>query len=240
MITRYQPRTPDAPCLEPTEMEQMMRALAVTAAAVALLAGVAVLDNPASATTLAPTVKVVVRPVTATGHVRSGYTLTYEPTGSVDCRFPDPSPGAVNNNIELCSPSAEYAVACWKAAALHRVLCMRNPRSKQIVRIPRVGAFAPTDRAPAAQRAPLMIRLGDGDRCSIRDGGAWGSLPGHPDLFGTYSCAHDGAVWATSTAAHHGVNESNPTWTVRTAQFGSHTLVTRHVVKAWFVGTYFG
>src|SRR5438046_1968923 len=83
-------------------------------------------------------------------------------------------------------------------------------------------------------------RLGDGDLCSSRDGGAWGSLPGHPNLFGTYACAHDGAVWATSTAAHQGVNESNPVWTVRTAQFGHHTLVTRHVVKAWFVGTFFG
>jgi hypothetical protein len=216
-----------------------MRVLRMAVAAILLIAGAAALE-PAAATTLAPTVRIVVRPVTSTGHVRSGFTLTYEPSGSVDCSLAEPSPGAVNKNIEFCSPSAEYAVACWKAAALHRVLCMRNPRSKTVVRIPRTGAFAPTGLAPVAQRAPLVMRLGDGDVCSIRDGGAWGSLPGHPNLSGTYSCAHDGAVWATSTAAHLGVNESNPVWTVRTAHFGSSTLVTRHVVKAWFVGTYFG
>lgn len=82
-----------------------------------------------------------------------------------------------------------------------------------------------------------MMRLGDGALCSIRDGGAWGTLPGHPKLFGTYGCTHDGAVWARRVAKHNGVNESNPSWTVRTAQFGSHTLKTRRVVKAWFVGT---
>lgn len=218
-----------------------MRVLALTAAAVALLTGTAILDAPATAATTAPaTVKVVVRPVTSAGHARDGFSVTGEPSGQVYCNYPDPSPGAVNRNIEFCSPSAEYAVACWKAAVAHRVLCMRNPRVKKLVRIPRVGAFAKTAVAPPADRAPLVMRLGDGDVCSIRDGGAWGSLPGHPYLVGTYSCQHDGAVWAGPHAAHQGVDESNPSWTVRTAQFGSHTLVTRHVVKAWFVGTYFG
>jgi hypothetical protein len=218
-----------------------MRVLALIAAALALVTGAAVLDVPAGATTtVQPTVKIVVRPVTTTGHARAGFTVSDEPTGQVDCSFASPSPGAVNKNIEFCSPSVEYAVACWKAAAPHHVLCMRNPRRNAVVRIPRTGAFAPTAIAPAAQRAPLGFTLGDGDYCSIRDGGAWPQLPGHPHLFGTYSCAHDGAVWASSTSAHLGVNESNPVWTVRTAQFGSSTLVTRHIVKAWFVGTYFG
>ncbi len=222
-------------------MEILMRVLALAAAAATLVAGAVGFTAVATATTTAaPTIKVVVRPVTSTGHVHAGFTVTGEPSGSVDCSFADPSPGAVSRNIELCSPSAEYAVACWKAAVPHRVLCMRNPGRKRVVRIPRSGPFAPTRRAPAAQRAPLLMRLGDGDLCSIRDGGAWGSLPGHPNLFGTYSCRHHGAVWATSSAPHQGVNESNPGWTVRTAQFGSHTLVTRHVVKAWFVGTFFG
>lgn len=217
-----------------------MRILALAAAAAAVLAGAAALTAPAGAATPAPTVKIVVRPVTATGHVRAGFTLKYEPSGSVDCSTPDPSPGAVDPNIEFCFPSAEYAIACWKSAAPHRVLCIRNPRSKEVVRIPRLGSFAPTGVAPRRDRAPLTIKLGDGDICSIRDGGAWGSLPGHPDLFGTYSCVHDGAVWAGINAWHRGVNESNPVWTVRTAHIGTHTLVTRRVVKAWFVGTYRG
>lgn len=215
-----------------------MRALIVlAAAAAAVVTGAAALEESAAATT--PTVKVVVRPVTSAGHVRSGFTVIGEPTGSVDCSVADPSPGAVNRNIEFCSPSAEYAIACWKAALAHHVLCMRDPRSHQVVRIPRLGAFASTDLAPFAQRAPLVMKLGDGDICSIRDGGAWSQLPGHPYLYGTYSCAHDGAVWASASAPHLGVDESTAVWHVRTAQFGHSTLITRHVVKAWFVGTYF-
>jgi hypothetical protein len=218
-----------------------MRTRIFITAALALIAGAAVLDAPATAATVAaPTAKVIVRAVTPTGHARAGFSVSGEPSGQVFCDVAAPSPGAVNRNIEFCGPSAEYAVACWKAAAPHRVLCMRNPRRPHLVRIPRVGKFAGTAPAPADQRAPLLMKLADGDICSIRDGGAWGTLPGHPNLFGTYSCRQDGAVWAASSAAHMGVNEANAAWTVRTAKFGSNTLVTRHVVKAWFVGTFFG
>lgn len=218
-----------------------MRVLAITAAALALLAGAAALEAPASATTAAATVRVVVRPVTSTGHVRAGYTLVTEPSGLVDCRFPEPSPGAVSRNIEFCSPSAEYAVACWKSAVPQRVLCIRNPRHKQVVRIPRTGAFAPTALAPARERAPLGMTLGNGTYCSIRDGGAWGTLHSHPTWFGTYSCDNGSVVWSPPTANHHGINEIDPSWTVRTAPAsGVGSVVIRHVVKAWFVGTFYG
>lgn len=192
--------------------------------------------SPAGAQ-LQATVKVVVRPVTTASHPSAGFSVTGEPSGQVDCSVKEPSPGAVSLNIEFCSPSFEYAIACWKAAAPHRVLCMRDPRSKRLWRIPRHGAFASTGLAPRAQRAPLEIRLGDGHLCFIRDGAAGGTLPGHPNLFATYTCAHDGEVWASDNAKHNGVNESHATWTVRTAHDGSRTLVTRRVAKAWFVGT---
>ncbi|HZC71709.1 MAG TPA: hypothetical protein VE442_13525 [Jatrophihabitans sp.] len=205
----------------------------------ALAAAVAVNADAASpaGSPLQGTVKVVVRPVTTAGHPSTGFSVTGEPAGQVDCSFKEPSPGAVSSNIEFCSPSFEYAIACWKAAAPHRVLCLRDPRSQRVWRIPRHGAFASTHLAPRAQRAPLEIRLGDGHLCFIRDGAAGGMLPGHPNLFGTYTCAHDGEVWASENAKHNGVNESHPTWTVRTAHGGSHTLLTRRVAKAWFAGT---
>jgi hypothetical protein len=213
-----------------------MRIIGVLGAIAVLLSGGVGLDA-AGATTLTATARVVVRPVTSTGHLATGYTLKTEPTGSVDCSFKDPSPGAVSPNIEFCSPSAEYAIACWNSAVAHRVLCVRDPRSKVVVRIPRIGAFANTPVAPVADRAPLLMKLADGDICSIRDGGAWGSLVGHPDLFGTYSCLHAGVVWASSSAPHSGINESHPVWTIRTAPAGHHALVTRHVERALFVGT---
>jgi hypothetical protein len=181
----------------------------------------------------------VVRPVTSTGHVRAGFTVSGEPSGQVDCSVADPSPGAVNRNIEFCSPSAEYAIACWKAAAPHKVLCMRNPRGKRVYRIARLGAFAPTALAPHRQRAPLAMNLGDGDHCSIRDGGTGAIRQGHPQWVNTYYCVHDGVVWQKPGAAHLGVNESSASWTVVTGG-ATGPLVTRHVAKAWFVGTYFG
>jgi hypothetical protein len=218
-----------------------MRVLATMAAAVLLAAvpaGVVAAAGASTATTTSsPTVRVVVRPVNALGRAQAGFSVTNEASGSVDCSFADPSPGAVNRNIEWCSPSAEYAIACWKSATPARVLCMRNPRVAHLVKIPRIGVFANTLPAPLSQRAPLVMNLRDGDHCSIRDGGAGPARQGHPNWAASYYCVHDGVVWKTPTASHYGINESSTSWTVIT---GNETgpLVTRHVAKAWFVGTH--
>jgi len=205
----------------------------------AALAVATAFEGPAGAAT--HTVRVVIRPVTSTGHVRAGFAVMDEPTGSVDCSFAEASPGAVNRNIDVCSPSAEYPIACWNAALVHHVLCMRDPRIARVVRIPRLGPFAATAVAPVAERAPLMIRLADGDICSIRDGGTSAVLRSHPAWIARYYCVLGGAVWAPAAAAHNGVNESNPIWTVRTASAaGTGRIVVRAVVRAWFVGTFNG
>lgn len=208
--------------------------------AVGVLAAAPVATAAASGTTHATpaaTKKVVVRPVTSSGQAAPGFGVRGEPRGRVDCSFADPSAGAVSRNIESCSPSVEYAVACWKAAAHKSVLCLRDARVKRLVRIPRMGKFAATPPPKPADRAPLLVVLSDGTHCTIRDGGAWGQLKGHPRLFGTYSCDRHGAVWARSSAPHSGVNESHASWTVRTAEFGKRHLATRHVARAYFVGT---
>ena len=219
-----------------------MRVLTAVAAAALVLACTAGFGTAAgSATTgVTATVRVTVRPVTSTGHVRTGYTITHEPTGGVDCSVPVPSSGAVNENIDFCGPSTEYAVACWKAAAATpHVYCLRNPRVHTVVKIPRIGPFAQTAAPGPAQLAPLAIDLRDGDHCSIRDGGVTGTLQSHPQWVATYFCLNDGAIWAPLTANHQGVNESNPSWTVRTAPAsGVGAIVVRHVTKAWFVGTF--
>jgi hypothetical protein len=214
-----------------------MRAIGAGAlAAMVIVGGLAGAD--AAAAVNPPTAKVVVTPVTSSGHVRTGYLRVDEPTGLVDCSSPSPSAGAVSVNIELCSPSSEYAVACWKAAVAQHVLCMRDPRSNHVYLIPRSGTFAATGLAPSNQRAPLGITLTDGVYCSIRDGGAWSVLRSHPSWAGTYACGKDGAAWAPTAATHNGVNESAASWTVQTAPMsGVGALVTRHVAKAYFVGT---
>lgn len=218
----------------------VMRRIAVLVMSMLVLAGAVVAGTlaPAAAHRGSATQIVVVRPVNASGHARPGYAITSGGRYPIDCRFPEPSPGAVSPNIEFCFPTALYAVACWKAAAAHKALCIPDPRHHELVRFRRTGRFAPTALAPARQRAPLGIVLGDGDYCSIRAGGAWSPPPGHPHLIGYYSCRHDGAVWAQLGAAHNGIDESQPMWTVRTAQFTSRHIVTRRVVRAWFVGTF--
>jgi hypothetical protein len=218
----------------------MRMRLVVSLVAVAAAVGVAALEAGANAAPAAAshTVKVVVRPVTASGHARSGFAVKAERNGLVDCSFPDASPGAVNKNILLCSPSAEYAIACWKAATPHRVLCLRNPRSHRLARIPRQGKFAHAARPSHKNSAPLLIVLGDGAKCSIRDGGAWGTLHAHPNWVGAYSCTRDGDVWAPPKSHHNGVNESKPVWTVHTAaSSGKGPVTVRTVRRAYFVGT---
>ena len=213
-----------------------MRILVAVTAAVAVLAAGTVAVAPAGASTLSSTQRVVVRPVTAFGHPVSGFHVRIERSGQLDCSFPDPSPGAVDKNILLCSPSAEYAIACWKASAPHHALCMRNPRVAKLAKIRTSGRFAHT--APRSQPVPLALRLANGVYCTIRDGGAGARLRHHPNWAATYYCRNGAAVWAPMTSRNDGVNASHPVWTVRTApSSGKGSLVVRKVMRAWFVGT---
>jgi hypothetical protein len=186
----------------------------------------------------APTQSIVVRPVTSTGHAASGFHVTTQHNASIDCSSRFASPGAVDRNIEECSPSAAYAIACWKAATAHHSLCMRNPSSHRLYKVQLTAAFAKTGLAKPKSRAPLLVVLTDGTRCSIRDGGAWGQLKEHPTWFGTYSCTKHGVVWSPPHEGHYGINESASTWTLRTGSAsGKGTLTVRKVERAYFVGT---
>jgi hypothetical protein len=177
--------------------------------------------------------------VTSTGQPAAGYTLNSEGQSTVDCAGAEPSSVAVSPNIDWCSPSAAYAVACWKAADGVAALCLRDPSVRQLVRLPLSGSFAVTGLPAVRDTAPQLLVLSDGDRCMIRDGGAWSELPGHPSWAGTYACVRDGAVWAPPGATHNGVNESSPAWTVLTAPMsGQDARLTQHTVAtAYFVGT---
>lgn len=187
----------------------------------------------------ARTVRTTVRPVTSAGRAASGFTVHDQDNVTLDCgkNFALPSPGAVNRNIVECSPSAAYAIACWKSASPKRVLCMRDPQSHDVYQMRRSDGFPSSQPPRRSQRAPLLLVLADGARCSIRDGGAWGSLKSHPRWNGSYSCSRHGVVWAAPKDRHYGVDESHPVWTVKTAPFNGRHVVTRHVRRAYFVGT---
>ena len=182
---------------------------------------------------------IVVRPVTTAGHPASGFSVTVQSGASADCGAPpEASPGAVQRGIDECSPSVLYAIACWKSAQAHHTICMRDPSTHRLYRIPLAGSFAKAPLPKPRLRAPLLLVLADGTRCSIRDGGAWGPLEGHPNWEGTYSCTRHGIVWAPDNAAHFGVHESTSSWWVYTgALSGKGPLTIRYVAKAYFVGT---
>ena len=186
---------------------------------------------------LPPTQVTIVRPVNAAGFARPGYTVRSEPTNLANCSFADPAPSAVSPNIENCFPTAASAYACWKAAALHKILCLRDPRVRKLARIPRQGPFAATGLVPADQRAPLSVVLGNGDYCAWRNGGAGPQRLDHPQWAASYYCNSGKVIWARPGAHHYGVFERFPSWTVIVAG-ETGPIAARHVLRAWFVGTF--
>lgn len=211
------------------------------AAAAALLAtvpGAAAPGHSARTASYPATVTTVVRPVDAAGRARPGYTVRRDSGFALDCSFKDPSLGAVSSGIQTCSPSAAYAIACWKSATPHRALCLRDPSSHFLYSDRYTGRFAGARQAPRRLRAPLLVVLTDGTRCEIRDGGAWGQLKSHPRWYGTYSCSRHGVVWSAPNAAHMGIDETRASWTLTTGRAdGRGRLWTQHVRRAYFAGT---
>jgi hypothetical protein len=200
-----------------------------------------VLAVPASAAPRADgpaTVRIDVAPVTASGHASDGFTVKVEKDDVVECAPALTSPVSISPNVEECSPSAAYAVACWKSATPHQVLCLEDPRHKQLIAAKVTGKFAPTAPVSARKLAPFGIVLTDGTYCTIRDGGAWGQLKSHPNYFGSYSCSKHGVVWSKPNASHFGVDESTSTWTVQTGSAaGKGALTSRAIARAYFVAT---
>lgn len=214
-------------------MSRLSRTLFAAGAAVALAATAVALSTSASAASASPaTQQTTLRPVTTAHHVAAGYHLV-NAGGSIDCQMAPASPVAVNDNIVECSPSAAYAVACWHAAKPGFALCLRDPFGNEVDRI-RALHFSGNHVAAPKHPAPFGLVLDNGAKCSIRDGGAWGSPKQHPKWVGFYSCTKGGAVYAP-ISSRDGINQSHPSWTVWTSQGNNVHL--HHVVKAIFAGT---
>lgn len=182
------------------------------------------------------TVRTVVRPVTAHHHAAPGYRITtITDSGSVDCSSPTPSPAAVDDGINECSPSADYPAACWRAGRSHHVLCLDDGRSHTLHRFRTSGAIA--HARAVSDRSPLDVKLADGTYCSLRIGGTGEFLRQHRTWDDTYYCTHHRAVWAPGSARHSGVRHGSPAWTVEVAADSGRQRVHRvRVVRAWFVG----
>jgi hypothetical protein len=194
---------------------------------------------PSSPRPTAATRKVVVRPVDAAGHPAPGYTVETEAaTGPVSCDAP--SPVAVDRDIRMCSPSAAYAIACWRSADPSWVLCLRDPLLHILARLPLAGAFSPV--AAPARPSPQRIVLPEDISCVIRDGGAWEQLPSRPSWAGDYGCNMRESVHGP--AGTDGIDRSRPLWTVREVPDSAlgvagtgRPITERPVTTAYFVGT---
>ena len=207
-----------------------MRLLATTALATAVLASALVPAATAHADATPRTARVVVRPVDATGHAVDGWAVHRVRGVSVQCD--GPAPAAVDDGIGSCFPTAEYLPACWKAHH-HTVLCLRDARTRKLVRLRYTGSFG----APVApdRATPQDLDLAAGQQCAIRFGGAWGQLPSHPSWLGFDSCAH-GSVYGP--ASGDGIDRSAPLWTVHLWKSGTRQrVVVRAVATAYYVGT---
>lgn len=162
---------------------------------------------PVASSAPTATRQVVMRPVDRDGRPAPGYTVQTE-SGSVSCS--EPSPVAVDPDIRMCSPAAEYAVACWRSADPGWVLCLRDPLFHTLARIRLSGGFTPV-AAPRGP-SPLRIVLSGDVSCVIRDGGSWELLPGHPQWFGTYGCNMRDTVYGPANS--DGIDRTHPLWTV--------------------------
>lgn len=209
-----------------------MRRLLVMGIAAVLAVSVAM---PADAASLRPTTRTVVRPVTASGHAVNGWRVVKE-SGGVDCSFPQASPAAVDPDILFCSPDAAYAVACWRSATPHHVLCLRDARTHKLAKLPVLGKIAHT--TPYRIRGPLDLRLRNGLTCTLRAGGAGATLHQHPQWAVYYYCTHNQAIWAPMNAKNWGINRFHPVWTAHVGRAdGTGKVAVRRVARVWLVGT---
>jgi len=206
-----------------------------TALVTAGLVGAALIGVAPSAvgqgTTDASTHRVVVRPVDAAGHARPGWTVHRAKGLTVDCG--GSAAAAVDDGIHACFPTAAYLPACWPSAH-HTVLCLRDARVHRLVRVRYSGSLGAAE-APG-RPSPQDLDLTGGQTCSLRVGGAWGTLPTHPNWLGFYSCTH-GSVYGP--ASGDGIVRTTRPWSVRIWKSGTrHHVVHRSVATAYLVGTH--
>lgn len=223
---------------------QRLLAGAVALAGVAILAATlastpsgAATPNEAAATSAATaastagsTKVVTVRPVDAAGRPAAGYTVKRERLGAgITCW--GASPSAVESGIAICGPSAAYLPACWKSRN-HTVLCLRDARSTQLVRVRYEGRFRTRGLQEVA--SPINLDLPK-QQCGIRVGGAWSYPPSHPRWVGYYFCQR-GGIYGPSDG-NGGIDRSSDTWTVRFWNESGPRVPQRRVETAYVVGT---
>lgn len=179
---------------------------------------------------------VVLSPVDS-GYAKSGWSVNTRSGGdSVDCSDGRPSPYDVSQTVRWCGANADGADACWPAADGSHVLCLRDPSTTYLSRIPAKGLSSPREKLQRDPR-PFGLKLDNGVTCRARLGGAWSSPTEHPDWVGYFSCDNGEAIWgpASKDGKGDGIDRGMFGWTVQVGEYDGH-LKERGVSKVYFVG----
>lgn len=178
--------------------------------------------------------KTTLRPFDRKGNLAAGWTLDVRTTGPIDCEFATASPSAVDNDIQLCAPTAAGADSCL-LTSVSSALCLIDPFATAVVRNTVSGKASTSATAPASP-APIGIVLDDGTKCRRRNGGSWPVPDAQPDYVGFYGCTTGAtfqAVWGARGS--QGFTRGPDGWTVEVG--GEHgPLRTHRVAEVFYVG----
>ncbi|MCK9878524.1 hypothetical protein MXD59_22625 [Frankia sp. Ag45/Mut15] len=117
------------------------------------------------------------------------------------------------------------------------MLCLRDPFSTTLTALTAQALVAKV--TPANNPVLLGLNLANGERCRLRDGGAWGAWgapQNHPDYVGYYSCGPRDIVWARPNSSTGGIDRTTRNWTVLIGDV-TGPLTTIGVTTAAFVTT---
>jgi hypothetical protein len=201
----------------------------------ALLAvGVMAVSAAAVATGTSPrtTVAANVTPFTADGHLRNGFRVVRQVTGTCG-----PGSDALPNDVYRCSFDNLIVDPCWRdyRAAAPAVVCLEAPWDRTVIRLRLAAAPAPSHGRANLNAEPWGIQLRSGARCLAFQGA-------HDTLTGTEGGAVIDYYCGRTLALIRGIGRSHPTWTIRAARI-THRLsrpyrfIGRVAIKtAWFGG----
>lgn len=161
------------------------------------------------------------RPVDGHGNAAPGWSVVSGQGGIVvTCDHGD-SFHAGQRITSICSPDTAFPVACYRAAQSGSVLCVSDVWRQQLTRWnfrsgPEAGPSSPVSR-------PIALDLANGQRCTLRIGGAAARLTHYPTWSILWFCRPPGAapgsggMAVSPTASLPGTTEfdrSAPQWTV--------------------------
>lgn len=181
---------------------------------------------------------ITVAAVAGNGQPINGYHVVNRQPSANLSGCPGASPAAVGNDIYACDPSEAAAEVCWPAPA--SVLCLADPWTKSLRRLPSPGALPAVD--PVGAPRPFAMVLDDGTRCILPNGiDLGGRADGTVPIYGCGQNLSVGVLAPPDWNPGDAIDRTQPLWAVYVGQLGPRDTPfqppIRHTVRtAWFAG----